>query len=1042
MDITVSNRKLSSNKYINGETVNYTIAFFFSFFVLLAVKQAVKILFSASSDVACIIGFAAAEITLIITERFFVFRDHVLSSAVRQTVFGVLSAVIHFGIYRLVRVISQATDSLYDFTVWFLLAVLIYMINYPLARILIFECIGKPDNKKNGRVYKFVFSNRFIFLSMAVSLLAILFILAVYKAFPFGDTTVLHMDLYHQYGPLFTELYDRVIDRESFLYSFTSGGGSSFLGNYFNYLSSPLNALIFLFNREQIPYAITFLVALKCVLCAGSFTLYLKLSLKRHSCVSAVFGVFYSFSAYMLAYFWNIMWLDGMFILPLIALGTERIINTGNCRLYICALVYMLYSSYYIGYMTCIFSVIYFFAYAAISITNNKIDKNLTTTKKCSFKNLRNNKFLNHGVRFAVSSVFAAALCAFFLIPVYFILSGCSATSDSFPDSVKSYFTVLDFIQSHFAALETTIRSSGDDVIPNVYCGVITLILIPLFVVNKKIRLKEKAVYILLLLFLFASFNTNYINFVWHALHFPNDLPYRFSFMYSFVLLVVAFKAIMHLRAVGIKEIGFTAMFWIAAAAVSQELSTNKITDTTIYLTITFLILWTAFLFLARKGTGGKLIIGTLVLSITFCEVIVSDTNAFNFNQGLSNYNSNYETYTDSLNYIDKNDKSFYRTELCKLNTRMDPCLYGYRGISVFSSMAYEKYSGLQYSLGMYGNRINSYTYNTQTPVYNMMYAIKYLIYNDEAIRPSTQLYTNYYDDADGGSTVYENDYFLPISYCVNSALEIWSTAEGDPFTVQSDFFTLATGYSDVFAEVEYSSCEYEGISGDANVTHNGRYWFNKESNSNYGSIELTITAVRDGNVYIYVTSPDITNISCERGGKTVSQEIETPYILDLGYADNGEEITVSIDAGNISTDESSFEIYAYSLDTEVLKAGYKKLYDSSIEVSDFSETRIKGTVSSEENCILYSSIPYDNGWSVYIDGVKTETFEIGECQLGVMMKPGTHTVEYAYRPKGLVVGIVISAAAAASLAGYEIIKIKKRKRAYIDIMTKYKSEP
>ena len=185
-------------------------------------------------------------------------------------------------------------------------------------------------------------------------------------------------------------------------------------------------------------------------------------------------------------------------MLPLIILGIENILNSGRCRLYILSLIYLMYSSYYMGYMVCIFSVIYFIAYYLLTVVNNKIDSNFISSKKFSLKALSNNKFINRGFRFAVSSLLAGAVCACVLIPVCFILSSCSATSDSFPDSAKSYFTVLDFIQSHFAGLETTIRSSGEDVLPNVYCGVLTLLLVPLFIVNKEIKLKAKIIYILL----------------------------------------------------------------------------------------------------------------------------------------------------------------------------------------------------------------------------------------------------------------------------------------------------------------------------------------------------------------------------------------------------------------------------------------------------------------------------------------------------------------------------------------------------------------
>lgn len=1023
MDITINKIKRYSNKYMNAETVNYTIAYAFSFFILIAVKQILKTFFGAGIPVSCALGFAAAQAVLYFSEKYFVYKGNITASLPRQLIFSVLNAAIQLLVYKPFSMIFEKLN-LYNYLLWLILAVLFYIINYAFSRILIFNCEKNAENFKNGRIYNRIFSNRFVILSMILSLAAMAFIFLVYKVFPFGDTTVLRMDLYHQYGPLFVELFDRVSNHETFLYSWTSGGGSGFLGNYFNYLSSPLNSLIFLFDRNQMPFAISFLVAVKCILSAGTFTFYIKKSFKRHSFASAAFGALYAFSAYMLAYFWNIMWLDGMFMLPLILLGIENIINTGKCRLYILSFIYLMYSSYYIGYMTCIFSVIYFLAYFIISYNGNSIDRSFISSRKVSFRQLCNNKFINRGFKFAVSSIFAAALCAFFIIPVYFILSGCSATSDSMPSDIKSYFTALDFIQNHFAGLETTIRSSGDNVIPNIYSGILTLILVPLFIINKKISLKEKAVYLSLMLILFVSFNTNYLNFIWHAFHFPNDLPYRFSFMYSFILLAVSFKSLMYIRHIGIKEIGFVSMAWIAFIAVSQEIDTNKITDFTIYATLAFVIVWTAVLFIIKKKRLGKFVIGILIFAVTFCEIIITDTNAFNFNQSLSNYNENYDTYTTAVDYLKEKDKSFYRTELCRLNTRMDPCLYGYSGISAFSSMAYEKYSRLQHNLGMYGNRINSYTYNTQTPVYNMMYALKYLIYNGEDVKPSTDLYTRIYSSENYGASIYENDYFLPVSYCVNPAVDNWITSEGNPFQIQNDFFSLASGFSDVFTPAKYISEKYDGISGEQ-ISENGTHSFIK--NSDTGSIEISLQTTESGNFYLFFTSSDIRNISCLFGGNTVTQTVETPYILDLGFFEKESEIIVSIDANAMKNTNGSYELYAYSLNKAVLDAGYQKLCKNAIDTAEFTGTKIKGRITAEENSILYSSIPYDESWRVYIDGERQETFEIGESQLGVMIKAGTHEVEYAYRPKGMAAGICISVSALSLFIGYIICRKKQK---------------
>lgn len=1026
MSGTVRNQKSYSNKIINGETVNYSIAYLISVFVFIAVSQLFKTFLGVNETVSLIIGFAIAEIVLYFSERFFVYKNDCLNGNLTQAVFAVLGAGIHLGVYQLINIVFSKTLHKFEFTASFMALSVIFFINYFYSRILVFDCLNKAENKNGGRIYNLAYNNRFVILSAIVALTTMCYVYLKFLAFPFGDTTVLRMDLYHQYGPLFIELFDKITNFDSFIYSWTSGGGSSFIGNFFNYLSSPLNIFILLFDRDEMPFAITFLVALKCTLAASSFTFFLKKSFKKHSYISAAFGVLYAFSAYMLAYFWNIMWLDGMFILPLIALGIENIINKGKCKLYIFSLIYMLFANYYIGFMMCIFSVIYFIAYfLLICDKRTVVDDSFVSSKRFSIRKIYNNLLINRGIKFALSSLFVGGICALFLVPVFFILQSCSATSGAFPETVESYFTALDFIQSHFAGLETTIRSSGADVLPNIYSGVICLILVPLFVVNKKISFKDKIVYVALLIFFFISFNNNYANYIWHALHFPNDLPYRFSFMYSFILLIVSFKTITNIKGIGIKEIGFVSMFWIAFLAISQEMTTNKITNYAIYTTMAFVIIWCAVLFIIKKNKLNQTVLGVLIVAVTFCEAIISDTGAFNLNQKLTDYNGNYTNYTEAVDYLNKNDTSFYRAELCDLNTRMDPCIYGYRGISTFSSMAYENYSGLQYTLGMYGNRINSYTYHTQTPVYDMMFNIKYLIYNNQDVKPSLNLYTNRNILSDEETTIYENDYYLPIAYCTNSEVLDWIIEEGNPFDVQNEFFRLATGNENVFEEVVYSDYHLNGFS-DEDIYGNGCYWLTKESD--FAEIALELTASKSGNMYLYLTSDDAQSVTCTARGDVILQNIDTPYILDLGYFNEGETATVSLECSS-GKSEICFEIYAYSLDTDVLNKGFGTLEKHSLDVSEYSNNHIAGTVNAEKNGVLYSSIPYDKGWSVYVDGEKAETFAIGNSLLCVNIEKGNHAIEYRYTPQGVTYGFAISAITLVSGIIYLVISKKLKKK-------------
>lgn len=1025
-----------TNKFINGETVSYSLMATVSLFILFSIKQILKVFIGIGVAPSCFIAFLIASIVSFIIERKYVFGKKILSSNIKQIIFFVIRIAVNFGFYKLAEFgFFNMLDMPISFA-WFIAIVTSFLFNYVYDRTLIFDCGYDAVSVKQSKTYKIFYKNRYVFLTTVLATACIAVIYVIFSVFPFGSITVMRMDLYHQYGPLFAELYDRIVEHKSLLYSWITGGGSSFLGNYLNYLSSPLSFLIFLFDKEDISYAITFIVAFKCILSATSFSYYLKKSFNKDNYFLSAFGILYAFSAYFLAYYWNVMWLDAMIMLPLIALGIEKIFKTGDIKLYTVSLVILFFANYYMGYMCCIFAVLYFFVCFINTYSNDgKLNKNAVYEKKYSTKALMNNVFINRGVKFAFASIIAALICAITLVPVFMILKNSSATSGTFPQTFKSYFDLLDLITSHFALLETTIRSSGDNVLPNIYTGILTFILLPLFLVNNKIKLKEKATYVVLIIFFVFCFNNNCAEYIWHAFHFPNDLPYRYSYMYSFIIAVMGYKTILNFKGIKVKDIAYTGLAIISFVIVCQKFLTNKMTNSTIYATIIFVALWCGFLFLLKNKNAQKKTVSFVLVTFILCETIISSIVGLPLNQDNKNYKENYKTYTDAINYIDNKDSGFYRTELCYLNTRMDPAYYGYNGISVFSSMAYESYSQLQSSLGMQGNKVNSYTYNTQTPVYNMMFNIKYLIQTDVSLAPSSNLYKKIHTTSDKKSNVYESKYNLPIAYCVNSKIDDWVTDEGNPFEIQSDFVKLATGYSNVFKPVKYNSTDFDAVSGD-DVTENGTYWLEKsDSSSNYGTETVSLSPTIDGNLYLYVKSSDLKTITVNSEKVSdITQSMEYAYILDLGYHNKGDEVLVTLDASTMESESTSFDFYCYTADDTVVKNMYNSLAGNSLDIESYSDTTIKGTVNAKENCYLYSSIPYDDGWSVYVDGKKAETFEIGGTLLAIELTPGQHKIEYKYFPVGFLYGIIISSVTVFGLCGFYIynkssLKLNKSKR-------------
>ena len=861
--------------------------------------------------------------------------------------------------------------------------------------------------------------NRYIIYAFLATAGTMLIIYLCNSMAPFGDKTILRMDLYHQYGPLFAELYERVMKGASLTYSWVSGLGSCFLGNYFNYLSSPIGAIIMFFGHKNMPEAIASMILIKAALSASTFTYYLKRSLKSQSFASTAFGIMYAFCAYMLAYYWNVMWLDAMVLLPVVLLGIERIINHGKPVTYIIGLALSMFSNYYMSYMLCIFSVIYFIYYFAV---NNSIYSLVNTRVKTKslIEKLANNKFLRTGTIFALASFAAAGLMACVLLPVYSVLKSSSATSGTFPKDFSTYFNFYDFFANHFAGLTTTIRSSGDDVLPNVYCGVLTIILAPLYFFTRSISKKEKIATLTLLGVLYISFNANMLNYIWHGFHFPNDLPYRQSFIYSFVLLVIAYKTFIRIREFKTRHFAVVGAALLAFVILTEELTSKNVTDSTIIFTMILIVLYVLILTIFKDKKYQAASVAALLVVCVCSEAVMCDTTAMSISVDKTPYVSDYNEFEDIKGTLDTiEDGKFYRMELTDLRTRMDPSWYYYNGVSVFSSMATEIVSNLQDDLGMMSNRINSYTYNPQTPIYNMMFALKYLVNNETPNVLSTPYYTSVTQN--DKFEAFRNEYYLPVAYRVNKEVAEWATEDyisnwqletsSDPFQLQGEFFNLATGLGNPFERLNVSYITYSNIVPFTEDISATSFYFQKDNSNADASTTFYVNTEKEGNVYFGfdVSGANGKDVTINSSLGVITHSADQECVLDLGRYSENETISITVPYDEAS---GTVKIFVYTLNDKVFSKGYDKLSEGQILTEVFEDNYIKGTVVSNADGVLYTSIPYDKGWSVYIDGEKVQEddmLKIGQAMLGVNISRGSHTVEFEYNAPGLSLGIKIS---------------------------------
>ena len=194
-------------------------------------------------------------------------------------------------------------------------------------------------------------------------LIPILIMLGVFVGkgiYPFGDRSFLRTDMYHQYAPFFNDFLTRLKNGESLTYAWDIGLGSNYLALIAYYLCSPFNVLLFLVPQSLIIEFMTYLIVLKIGLCGLTMTGYLQKKFRTNNLGTAIFGICYALSGYMAAYSWNIMWLDCLWLAPLVLLGLERLVRENRPFLYCVTLAASILTNYYISIMLCLFLVLYF----------------------------------------------------------------------------------------------------------------------------------------------------------------------------------------------------------------------------------------------------------------------------------------------------------------------------------------------------------------------------------------------------------------------------------------------------------------------------------------------------------------------------------------------------------------------------------------------------------------------------------------------------------------------------------------------------------
>lgn len=684
---------------------------------------------------------------------------------------------------------------------------------------------------------------------------------------------------------------------------------------------------------------------------------------------------FYALSGFMAAYNYNIMWVDCVVLLPLIVLGLERLVKEGRCGLYCVTLSLSIFTNFYISIMICIFLVLYFCI--------------LLVTEKHRLRSIG---------YFGLFSFLAGGMASVLLIPEVLALLETDFGDMDFPRVVETYFSVLDILARHCMCVLT---ERGLDHWPNIYCGSAVLMLIPVYLMNRKISIREKFCRMALCGFMLLSFETNILDFIWHGLNYPDSLPARQSFIYIFLVLTMCCDAYLHVRETDTQQI----LYGFLAAAVfilfcEKFVDHEDFEPGVKFLTLVFVSVYAVLLYLYRTRDKEKrrvrrwLAIAALLTAALECGINTWDTSIGNVSR--SAYLEPQEDYRALYEAARERDTGVFRVEKFSRRTKNDGTLAGYPTASVFSSTMNSYVMDMYRLLGMRYSKVY-YCFDGATALVSAMLNINYMF---------------------GESEKYENALYRLLGHSGDVYLYECSTAL--PFGYVAPVgFDLSGAYADNGIRTQEQMIEDMGIQ---------KKLFVRASAVSRGN-DLEFTPRKGGCYYAMLTAGGINEVDYI-GGSTEEehfQELTYGSILYLGYLEKDQTITLTSGAEDGTHQKLNAEIYR--MDEETLGEALGLLSARHMENVTWESDRITGELTLTEPGRLILSVPYEAGWTVLINGSEAEGTLFGGCLMAFDLEPGEYRFDMAYVPAGAGAGLAASVAGIAVFAVLMLIQRKMRNK-------------
>ncbi len=816
-------------------------------------------------------------------------------------------------------------------------------------------------------------------LCILIPIVIILIACAFTNTYPIGKYSLSKYDGLYQYASFTINFKDILLGKNSLFYSFGASLGYNFYATAIYYLFNPTNILCIFFNQENIFNYYMLIILLRISLSSFTMCKYLKYKFKNQKNIFYItFSVCYALMGYNVAYYFNYMYFDNIVFLPLLIMGLDKLIYEKKNKLYILMLTISILSNFYIGYMECIFSLLYFiYSYINLKKKDSKIIKD-----------------------FIISSLLSGIMCAITLIPeILELLNG--KIEHFYIDTQTNYFAFNQNYLNFFYKLMpgTLIEEDIKYGSVNIYVSMLVAVLVIKYFFIKNISKKEKITTLIFILFFILSISFNLIDYTWHMFQRPIWYPNRYSFVISFFLIIIGCKAYINLDKIKQNNLLkiITSLIFIVLTIYPMIKISNIENRIKISAFVFGILLLFQYMFLLENKKARLLIFSMLFLELTFNTMITFDNlECYYPYEGLISNIKDYTALTNKINKDDPKENNFYRMHIDRMALYNSGSFYKYNGVSSFSSIKYSKllhFFDEQLDYEVYNN--TSLIFSGKNPYITSLLGVKYIngLDNEEYYEKVIKQKENI--------VLYKNNDALSLGFMVNKNINNYKP-QNNSFKNIEEIVNLMTNKNQKTYDILNENITYHNTK--SIIKNDTEYIEVLDTKNNYVMIEGTI--LKDGflsldekrdfyvDVELYINDNKYEQLGINK----------LPIILKKG------EKYKLIFKSNKDTYKKKY-INAYITYIDEYQSFINELKNNQLEITKYKKDNyIKGTVNVEkEKTTLYTTIPYNKGWRIYVDNKKMNYNTCTKAFICLDLEEGKHTIEFKYIPRGFIAGFIIS---------------------------------